>query len=71
MLGVLQGVLHASSESHCCFGGEKKREEDVSWGVFFSFVEVLGVWIYVGILFSFSFSSAYLGSCLTEVEAAC
>lgn len=68
MLGVLQGVLHASSESHCCFVGKKKEEKDVSWGVF-SFVEVLGVWIYVGILFSFS--SAYLGSCLTEVEAAC
>lgn len=31
MLGVLQGVLHASSESHCCFGGEKKREKDVSF----------------------------------------
>lgn len=70
MLGVLQGVLHASSESHCCFVGKKNREKDVSWGVFFPFVEVLGVWIYVGILF-FSFSSAYLGSCLTEVEAAC
>lgn len=54
MLGVLQGVLHASSESHCFFVGEKKREKDVSW-VVFSFVEVLGVWIYVGILFLFLF----------------
>lgn len=35
MLGVLQGVLHASSESHCCFVGKKNREKDVSFlGVF-------------------------------------
>lgn len=40
-------------------------------GVLFSFVEVLGVWIYVGILFSLFLLLTYLGSCLTEVEAAC
>lgn len=64
MLGVLQGVLHASSESHCCFVGKKRREKDVSFlGVFLG-----GVWICCWV---FSSATAYLGSCLTEVEAAC
>lgn len=58
MLGVLQGVLHASSESHCCFGG-KKRER-----------KMLVFWGGMDMLLGFS-SFAYLGSCLTEVEAAC
>lgn len=33
--------------------GEKKTERKMLVGVFFSFVEVLGVWMYVGILFIF------------------
>lgn len=35
MLGVLQGVLHASSESHCFFVGKKReRKMLVFWGFF-------------------------------------